>query len=82
MIQYLIMCPSLTLAQKTQRILERAGIYSAVVKTPQGLYTNGCGYAVSLYRGMDRAKELMRKNSIVHGKIYMREENGEYSLLE
>ena len=82
MTQYIILCPSLTTAQKTQRIFERAGIASTVVKAPQRLYTTGCGYAVSLYRGFDAAKELMRKNAVTHGKIYRREENGEYTLLE
>ncbi|MDO4983756.1 MAG: DUF3343 domain-containing protein [Eubacteriales bacterium] len=82
MTQYLIMCPSLTAAQKTQMVFERAGISSAVVKAPRSLYANGCGYAVSLYRGIDRAKELLRKNGIMHGDIYKRKENGEYMLLD
>ena len=82
MTQYIILCRSLTTAQKTQRLFERAGIASTVVKAPQRLYTTGCGYAVSLYRGIDAAKELLRKNGMTHGKIYRREENGDYTLLE
>ena len=50
MTQYLIMCRSLTYAQRAQKQLESLGITANVVKAPQGLNTSGCGYAVSVYR--------------------------------
>ena len=45
MTQYLLMCRSLTYAQKSVKLLERSGITAAVVKAPQGLSSSGCGYA-------------------------------------
>ena len=48
MTQYLLMCRSLTYAQKSVKLLERSGITAAVVKAPPGLSRSGCGYAVSL----------------------------------
>ena len=79
MTQYLFMCPTLTWAQRTQRTLERAGISASVVKAPQRLTEHGCGYAVSLTRRFDDALNILRKNSLIKGKIYYREENGEFT---
>ena len=41
MTQYLLMCRSLTYAQKSVKLLERSGITAAVVKAPQGLSSSG-----------------------------------------
>ena len=53
--QYLIMCRSLTNAQKSVKLLERSGIFGSVVKAPGELSGKGCGYAVSLRRDMEVA---------------------------
>ena len=82
MSQYLILCRSLTWAQNSQRMLERAGITSNVVKAPQGLTTEGCGYAVSLYRRFEDAVSILKRNNMINGRIYRREENGEYVRLK
>lgn len=78
MTQYLIMCRSLTYAQRSQKLLEHAGISGAVVKAPQGLNTSGCGYAVSIYRRVDEAISLLRGGNMISGKIFRRTETGEY----
>ena len=67
MTQYLIMCRSLTYAQRAQKQLERAGISAAVVKAPQGLNTSGCGYAVSVYRHFDEAYALLKSKNMING---------------
>ena len=78
MTQYLIMCPSLTSAQRSQKLLERSGISSSVVKAPQGLNTMGCGYSLSLYRNFSEAVSVLRKNGMLKGKLFMRVLDGEY----
>jgi len=78
MMQYLIMCRSMTHAQRSAAVLERSGISVSVVKAPQGLSSSGCGYALSLYRRVDEAIGILRKNSLINGKIFKRLENGEY----
>lgn len=78
MTQYLIMCTSLTSAQRAHRQLESVGIASSVVKAPQGLNLNGCGYAVSLYRRFDEARYQLQKKNLINGKIFRRTESGEY----
>ena len=79
MTQYLILCPTLTWAQRAQRMLERAGVSAGVVKAPQRLSEGGCGYALSLTRRFDDALALLRKNALLKGKVYRRESGGEYT---
>ena len=76
--QYLIMCRSLTWAQRSAALLERGGITASVVKAPQGLSASGCGYAISIYRRFEEARNLLAKNNMINGKIFKRTENGEY----
>ncbi len=76
--QYLIMCRSLTYAQRAERVLARKGISAVIIKAPQCLLTNGCGYAISLHRELDRAVLILKNNKLLRGKIYKKEENGEY----
>lgn len=78
MMQYLIMCRSMTYAQRSAALLERSGITAKVVKAPQGLSSSGCGYGVYLYRHFNEARELLKKNNMISGKIFFRNEDGEY----
>lgn len=77
--QYLFMCRSLTSAQKAAAILGRTGITAYVVKAPKHLSTNGCGYAVSVYRRAVESMELLKNSNLLRGKVFVRDENGEYS---
>lgn len=77
--QYLIMCRSLTNAQRASALLERRGISATVIKAPQGLSSGGCGYALSLYRRFEEAVILLKNNNLLSGKQFRRLENGEYS---
>ena len=76
--KYLIMCKSLTGAQRASLLLERRGIGAAVVKAPQNLRGNGCGYAVSLYRRLGEAVGILKSAELLTGKVYIREEDGSY----
>ena len=76
--QYLIMCRSLTNAQKASAFLERKGISAAITKAPQGLSTSGCAYALSLYKRFEEASLLLKNNNMLSGKRYMRYQNGEF----
>lgn len=44
----LILCRSLTYAQRSSRVLERAGITAAVLKAPLSVSKTGCTYCVKL----------------------------------
>lgn len=78
MTQYLIMCRSLTNAQKSVKLLERNGIFGSVVKAPNKLSEKGCGYAVSLHRNIEAAAAILKKNDLISGKIFAKDESGNY----
>ena len=78
MTQYLIMCRSLTDAQRSQRILERAGIAAALVKAPQGLNTMGCGYALSIRKQVKEAADIVGRNKLLKGKIFWRRDGQDF----
>ena len=78
MTQYLIMCRSLTNAQKSARLLERSGITAMVIKAPQGLSTGGCGYAVLLRKRFDEAVMHLKRNNLLNGKLFSRTGDEEY----
>ena len=48
MVYYLILCRSLTYAQRTASVLERAGIAARVLRSPKSVAGEGCGYAVKV----------------------------------
>ena len=74
----LILCRSLTTAQRGSLLLERRGISAPVVKAPQNLRGSGCGYALSLYRRAAEAVTILKNSGLLTGKLYRRTENGEY----
>lgn len=69
--QYMIMCRSLTYAQRAERLLERAGIYSGITKAPQGITPEGCAFGVKLQgKQVQRALGIIRGAGIKTGKIF------------
>ena len=76
--QYLIMCRSLTQAERAAKLLDKNGINAVIIKAPQGLHTQGCAYAVSLNRRFDEAVLLLKKNNLIKGKVFFKTEQGEY----
>ena len=78
MTQYLIMCRSLTYAQRAAQALERAGYRAAVVRAPQELRGNGCGYALSMRRGFEEAVKLLQNQNLLSGKLYQKQNDSEY----
>ena len=75
---YLIMCRSLTGAQRAQRLLERSLIHASAVKAPKALTRSGCGYAVRVRSEAEKAVRILRRNEIAIGKIYVSENDEEY----
>ena len=67
----LILCRSLTSAQKAARVLQNSGIFAAVTKAPQSARHDGCGYGVKIAeRHSEMALELLGKAGVsVRGVI-------------
>ena len=75
--RYLIMCRSLTYAQRAAKILERHAISAGVTRAPAGLSGNGCSYcaAVACGRGI-AAADILRREGLLQGKIYQQNTDG------
>ena len=70
--RYLIMCRSLTYAQRAARVLERAGIGAGIIKAPAGLTGNGCSYCVTVPIGKGQgAVNILRTENLLQGKVYL-----------
>ena len=78
LLRYLILCRSLTYAQKAAAVLERRGIDAPIIKAPLRLRERGCGYALSVSRRFSEAVALLKENHLLTGRLYSRSEDGEY----
>lgn len=76
--RYLILCRSLTYAQKAAAVLERRGISAVIVKAPQHLRDRGCGYAMSMTRRFPEAVAILQEQKLLTGRLYRKEDSGEY----
>ena len=77
---YLLLCRSITYAQRMSGALERAGISARVLRPPVGLTDRGCGYAVRVaapYFSM--AMERLRSGSPLPERVFYSAGSGAYS---
>ncbi len=74
---YLITCRSLTYAQRTARVLERAGIRARVQRAPASIAEEGCGYCVRLpERELAQAVRLLSAAELSVRHIYAAQPDG------
>lgn len=79
MVYYLIVCRSLTYAQRGVRLLERAGISAYLVRAPRLIAQAGCAYCIKVsQRWLERAVELIREAKLVSRGVYQQLEDGSY----
>ena len=80
MIHYLIVCRSLTYAQRTARVLERVGIGSHVMRTPKTISTEGCNYCVKIAeRKLTDALKVLKKENMAPKQVYLQDRDGMFS---
>jgi len=78
MVQYLILCRSLTYAQKAARALERTGITASIMRAPKELGKEGCAYCVKVSeRRLQAALTVLKNTETRVGRVYSIEANGE-----
>ena len=75
-----IMCRSISYAQRGERILERNSIRSYIVKTPQQLSSEGCSYGLRLRdKNKDKAVIILKNSGVRIGKVYRIDSDGIYN---
>ncbi|MBQ3010967.1 MAG: DUF3343 domain-containing protein [Oscillospiraceae bacterium] len=68
---HLIMCRSLTYAQRASYTLERGGVSVHLVKVPQSVSQTGCSYGVRIpSKHLHNGIKLLNRRNVPYGKIF------------
>lgn len=83
MAYYLIVCRSLTYAQKAALILERAGITARVLRSPKSITGAGCSHSVKVSEPhLADALVLLKRAELRPRGVYITEQDGTYREVE
>jgi rhodanese-related sulfurtransferase len=78
-VYYLLICRSLTYAQRAAKALERAGITAIVTKVPQLIISDGCGYCVKVSaKHVSNALVALKDAELYPVKIFVLYADGNY----
>lgn len=77
MVHYIIVCRSLTYAQRTAKALERVGITAIVMRPPADIAGEGCAYGVKVREhNLTAALKVLKEAGLSHGKVYLLRPDG------
>ena len=80
MVYYLIVCRSLTYAQRTARVLERAGISGYIRRAPTLISGEGCSHCVKVAeRWLAPALKVLNREGLGPKRVFLQNEEGSYS---
>lgn len=80
MLKYLLMCRSLTYAQRASRALEHAGIAAVITKAPKSATGVGCGYCVKISENkLSQALFILRQAELGPIRIFVMAHDGSVS---
>jgi hypothetical protein len=75
----LLVCRSLTYAQRTHRALGRSGLRAHITRIKPNETDEGCGYAVRIPEdSLSRAEEILQEHGLMPQKIYTVNDDGNY----
>jgi hypothetical protein len=80
MLQYLLMCRSLTYAQRASRALERVGITAVITKVPKSITGQGCNYCVKVSeKNLTRSLATLKDAGLDPSRVYLVAHDGSVS---
>ena len=83
MLYYLIVCRSLTYAQRTAAALERAGITAHILRSPKSIAGEGCSHSVKLsQRRLADALRVLHRVGQEPRRIFITTGDGSYREVE
>ena len=72
MLYYLIICRSLTYAQRTAAALERVGIPARILRSPKSIAGEGCSHSVKVaQRDLTEALRVLRQAALTPKRIFI-----------
>lgn len=79
MLYYLIICRSLTYAQRTAAALGRAGISAHIFRTPRQIAGEGCSHCVKIrQRELEDALSVLRQGGLFPKRVFLTDSGGGY----
>ena len=79
MVYYLIICRSLTYAQRTASVLERVGITAHILRAPRAIAVEGCSHGVKIaQRRLPDALVALNRASLTPQRVFIMEADGSY----
>ena len=79
MLYYLIVCRSLTYAQRTAAALERAGITARVLRSPKSISGEGCSHSVKVSeRNLANALIVLARTGLSPKRVFIMASDGSY----
>ena len=79
MLYYLIVCRSLTYAQRTAAALERAGITAHLLRSPKSISGEGCSHSVKVsQRNLAEALTVLHRVGLDPKRVFIIEGDGSY----
>ncbi len=79
MVYYLIVCRSLTYAQRTAATLERVGIGAHILRSPKLIAGEGCGYSVKVSeRNLAQALTALARAGLSPKRVFIIAGDGSY----
>ena len=83
MVYYLIVCRSLTYAQRTATALERAGISAHILRSPKAISREGCSHSVKVSeRSLPQALVVLNRVGLTPDQVYIASGDGSYREVE
>ena len=79
MLYYLILCRSLTYAQRTAAALMRAGISARALRSPKQISEDGCSHSVRIARrDLESGLEILRRAELTPKRVFAAVSDGSY----
>lgn len=79
MVYYLIICRSLTYAQRTAQALERVGITAHILRSPRSVSDEGCSHAVKVSeRNLADALTILGRVGLTPKRVFIQSADGSY----
>ncbi len=79
MVYYLIICKSLTYAQRTASVLSKVGITAHIMRTPRTIASEGCSHGVKIaQRRLPDALVALNRAELSPQRVYITAGDGSY----
>lgn len=78
--QYLLLCRSLTYAQRASRLLERSGITAIITRVPRAAVASGCNYSIKVReKRLADSLRILNEGGLGPSRVFLLSQDGSVS---